>query len=79
MIKEILVGILFIVFLVSGCTDPEAAARKAKEEVEATARAEAARKEMEAMPQAFQTPDYFKKNLPEKKSEATPSSKTINR
>lgn len=58
------------VLLASGCVDREAEARKAKAEAEAKARAEAARKEMEAAPKAFQTPDYFKKNEPEKKPEA---------
>jgi len=38
-----------------GCADREA---------EAKARAEAARKEMDALPKTFQTRDYFKKNEP---------------
>ena len=68
------------VLLVSGCVDREAEARKVKAEAEANARAEAARKEMNTLPNAFQTPDYFKKNEPEKKpvpvaEEAKPKAK----
>ncbi len=44
-----------------GCADREA---------EAKARAEAARKEMDALPKTFETPDYYKKNEPEKKPES---------
>lgn len=64
---RLLAGGLFILVLMSACTDREAEARRAKEEAEAKARAEAARKEMDALPKAFQTPDYFKKNKPDKK------------
>lgn len=67
-----------MVLLVSGCTDREAEARRVKEEAEAKARAEAARKEMDALPKTFQTPDYFKKNQPEKKSEPAPGPKKTN-
>lgn len=67
-----------MVLLVSGCTDREAEARRVKEEAEAKARAEAARKEMDALPKTFQTPDYFKKNQPEKKSEPAPGTKKTN-
>ncbi|MGC4074928.1 MAG: hypothetical protein QM760_21000 [Nibricoccus sp.] len=52
--------------LFAGCTDREADARKAKEEADAKARAEAARKEMDALPKAFESRDYFKKNTPKK-------------
>ena len=69
MMKPLVVGMSLAVLLVSGCVDREAEARKAKAEADAKARAEAARKEMEAAPKAFQTPDYFKKNEPEKKPE----------
>jgi hypothetical protein len=69
MIKPLVIGMSLAVLLVSGCVDREAEARKVKAEAEAKARAEAARKEMEAAPKAFQTPDYFKKNEPEKKPE----------
>lgn len=61
------VGAFAAVLLAVGCADREAEARKAREDAEAKARAEAARKEMEALPKAFQTPDYFKKNEPEQK------------
>ena len=64
-----------LVLLATGCTDRESKARRAREEAEAKARAEAARKEMEAVPKAFQTPDYFKKNQPEKEPEAPLESK----
>lgn len=69
MLKNLIfVGILVALFS-AGCTDREAAAKRAKEEAEAKARAEAARKEMEALPKAFKSRDYFKKNEPEKKSD----------
>jgi len=70
---KLLAGGLFIVVLVSACTDREAEARRAKEEAEAKARAEAARKEMDALPKAFKSRDYFKQNVPEKKSEPAPA------
>lgn len=47
-----------------GCTDREAESKRAREDAEAKARAEAARKEMEALPKAFPPRDYFKKNEP---------------
>ena len=65
----VVVGITLVALLATACTDHEAEARKAKAEAEAKARAAAARREMEAVPKAFQTPDYFKKNEPEKKPE----------
>jgi hypothetical protein len=67
MITKLLVGGLCVALLASGCTDREAEARRVKEEAEAKARAEAARKEMDALPKAFKSRDYFKKNEPEKK------------
>ncbi len=51
---------------VMGCSDREAAARRAREEAEAKARAEAARKEMDTLPKTFKSRDIFKKNEPEK-------------
>lgn len=69
--KPITTGLL-IALLASGCTDREAEARRAKEEAAAKARAEAARKEMDAMPKAFKSRDYFKKNEPEKTSDPVP-------
>lgn len=60
--------------LVLGCSVPEPT-EKPKRDREAQARAEAARKEMEALPKTFQTPDYFKKNEPEKKTVVSPAQK----
>ncbi len=49
------------VLVASGCVDREAEARRVREEAEAKARAEAARKEMEALPKVFKNRDYLKK------------------
>ena len=68
-----LIGVSLAIFLASGCTDREAEVRQAKEAADAKARADAARKEMEALPKAFQTPDYFKKNEPTKKPAPSPT------
>ena len=65
----VVVGITLVALLATACTDREAEARRAKAEAEAKARAAAAQKEMEALPKAFQSRDYFKKNEPEKKPE----------
>jgi len=55
-------GVLLMAVLVaSGCVDREAEARRVREEAEAKARAEAARKEMNALPKAFKNPEYLKK------------------
>ena len=54
-----------------GCTFRETDAEKSRDR-EAKVRAEAGRMEMEALPKAFQTPDYFKKNEPEKKAFVAP-------
>jgi hypothetical protein len=68
------VGVFVVGLLAAtGCTDREAEARKAREDAEAKARAEAARKEMNALPKAFQTPDYFKKNEPAKTTAPAPA------
>ena len=64
--KYLIVGISIAVLLASGCRDREEEIRKAKEDAQAKARAEAARKEMEAMPKAFKSPKFFKINEPEK-------------
>lgn len=58
---------------VMGCSDREAAARKAREEAEAKARADAAKREMDTLPKAFKSPQFFKLNEPEKKPAAPPS------
>ena len=77
MITKLLVGGLCLTLLASGCTDREAEARRAKEEADAKARADAARKEMDALPKAFKSRDYFKKNEPDKKADpALEKSKT---
>lgn len=70
---RLFVGLSLLVLLASGCTDREAEARRAREDAEAKARAEAARKEMEALPKTFKSRDYLKKNEPEKKSESAPA------
>jgi predicted acylesterase/phospholipase RssA len=57
------IGAFVAVLLVVGCTDREAEARKAREDAEAKARAEAARKEMEALPKAFKSPPFFQRNV----------------
>lgn len=74
----LIIGGLLVALLSTGCTDREAEARRAREDVEAKARAAAARKEMDALPKAFQTPDYFKKNEPAKKGDAVKETKKTN-
>ena len=64
--------------MAAGCRDREEEIRKAKEDADVKARAEAARKEMEALPKAFQTPDYFKKNESDKKTPPTSEQKKSN-
>lgn len=49
------------VLVAGGCADREAEARRVREEAEAKARAEAARKEMETIPKVFKNRDYLKK------------------
>lgn len=69
-IFTILTGFLIVC---SGCTDRSAEAAKAKQEAEAKARADAAKKEMETLPKAFSSPDYFKRNEPSKTTTPPPS------
>ncbi|MFT3868413.1 MAG: hypothetical protein QM715_07940 [Nibricoccus sp.] len=64
-------GVLLALFA-TACTDREAEARRAREEAEAKARAEAARKEMDALPNAFKSEPFFKLNKPAKKTEQPP-------
>lgn len=72
-------GVLLITLISgAGCVDREAEVKRAQEEAAAKARAEAARKEMDALPKAFQTPDYFKKNEPAKKDQAAPETQKVN-
>lgn len=56
-------GSVLTVLLAVGCADREAEARKAREDAEAKARAEAARKEMEALPKTFTSPPFFQRNV----------------
>lgn len=53
--------LLTTLMLAGGCVDREAEARRAREDAEAKARAEAARKEMETLPKVFKNRDYLKK------------------
>ena len=78
MLTRLFTGGLCVVIFASGCTDREAEARRAKEEADAKARAEAARKEMDALPKAFKSEPFFKLNEPAKKTESTPSPKKSN-
>lgn len=76
---SLIAGFLVVVVLAFiGCADREAEARKAREDAEAKARAEAARKEMEALPKAFKSRDIFKKNEPEKTPDPVPAEKKQN-
>ena len=74
--KTLLAVGLLVVLFACGCRDREDEASRKREDAEAKARAETARKEMDALPKAFQTPDYFKKNQPEKKAEPEPKKQT---
>lgn len=56
----------------SACSD-QRAAQKVKEEAEAKARADAARKEMDTLPKTFKSRDIFKKNEPEPTVPAKPA------
>ena len=51
---------LFVVVCLSGCTDKKLAEDNARQEVEAKARAEAAKKEMQTLPETFK-PRYNKR------------------
>ncbi len=64
--------ILSSILLCSACSD-QRAAQKAKEDAEAKARAEAARKEMDTLPKTFKSRDIFKKNEPEPTVPAKPT------
>lgn len=57
--------VLFATAALSSCSDQAAAGNKAaKEEVDAKARSEALKREMEAAPKVFSNRDIFKKNEP---------------
>jgi len=76
--KHLIIVISLAISLAAGCKDREAEARKAKEDADAKARAEAARKEMETMPKAFKSRDYFKQNEPDKKADPATAEKKAN-
>ena len=78
MINKLITGGVLLVLLSVGCTDREAEARRIKEEADAKARADAARKEMDALPKAFKSRDYFKKNEPDKKADPAPEKSKSN-
>ncbi len=71
-----LLSILIVagLLLCAACTDTsrEREAKKAKEDADAKLRADAAKKEMETLPNTFSTPDYYKKNQPAKAQPTTP-------
>ena len=73
--SRFIVCIACAMLLNCGCSLRDNAGETSKRDREARIRAEAARKEMEALPKAFQTPDFFKKNEPEKKIIASPAQK----
>ncbi len=58
--------LLVLPLAVIGCTKKAAEAEKSRQDVEAKARADAAKKEMATLPKVFSTPDYLKKNEPAK-------------
>ncbi len=60
--------LLMTLMFAGGCVDREAEARRAREDAEAKARAGAARKEMNALPKAFKSPEFFKLNEPDPKT-----------
>ena len=62
--RAILTLVVAVIFSCSACSD-QRAEQKAKEDAEAKARAEAARKEMDTLPKTFKSRDVFKKNEPE--------------
>lgn len=53
-------AVLFAVLFLAGCTDKKAAEDKARQEAEAKARADAAKKEMQTLPETFK-PRYNKR------------------
>jgi len=78
MLTKRVTGAVLLVLMSAGCADQEREARRAKEEAEAKVRAEAARKEMDALPKAFKSAPFFKLNEPGKKSEPAPEPKKAN-
>ncbi|MDP3071306.1 MAG: hypothetical protein Q8N18_13535 [Opitutaceae bacterium] len=78
MVTKFVTGVVLLALFFVGCADQEREARRAKEEAEAKVRAEAARKEMDALPKAFKSAPFFKLNEPGKKSEPAPEPKKAN-
>ena len=78
MITKTVGALMLTILLAAGCTDRQAEARRAKEEADAKARADATRKEMDALPKAFKSRDYFKKNEPDKKPDPAPEKSKTN-
>ena len=70
-----IIGSGCVMLLSFGCSVREVEAEKPKRDREVQARAEAARKEMEALPKVFRTPDYFKKYETDKKAVVAPAQK----
>lgn len=70
------IGLLILILLgalvTAGCADKKAFEEKARQDADAKARAEAARKEMQTLPQAFR-PRYNKKLEPDKATTTTPA------
>lgn len=69
--------VLFAVISLTGCADKKAAEDKARQEAEAKARADAAKKEMQALPEAFK-PRYNKRldqNPPKTEPDKQPEQK----
>lgn len=62
--------LLLIAATVSACADKKAAEEKARQDADAKARAEAARKEMETLPKVFQS-RYNKRLEPQTKQETS--------
>lgn len=70
--KSCIIGLVLLIQLGVGCSDRHSEAQEANAAAEAKAQANAARKEMEALPKAFKSRDFFKKN----ETEQTPGSST---
>lgn len=68
----------WLIILISGCADLEAETRRLRQEVETRARADAARKEMDALPKAFKSPPFFRVNELENTSNPAPAAKKTN-
>jgi hypothetical protein len=75
---RIVIGLSLAMLSSAGCSDRAAEAREVRAEAEAKARAEAARKEMEAAPKTFKSRDYLKENEPEKKADPASTEKASN-